>query len=182
MKNVPSNSHAFISYIFLMGSRQRDASKYVLNPSSPRMHTTYLPLFVPNKISCALTCTAWLLGWYFRVVPIYVSDFSSAAHLIAASATSCKGTSALNVSKLLPGKYLDSVHRTKDSNTPYPPCLLPRSYFRLDHRHPSYRSGNNTATGLPDPRCLPLLLLLGGRNLLAILSLKVQVDWFRTWA
>lgn len=31
MKNVPSNSNAFMSYIFLMGSGQRETSKCVKN-------------------------------------------------------------------------------------------------------------------------------------------------------
>lgn len=101
-----------------------------------------------------LTCTVRLLGCYFGVVPIYTSDPPSTAHLIAASATSCKGTSALNVSNLLPGIYLYSTRRTADSNAPHPPLLLPIPRFRLDHHgplHQPWQQWSNWSTWLQLP-------------------------------
>lgn len=90
---------------------QSAASQCVPNLHTPSVQPLEHGCLFPTKLAM-LTHRFRLRGWFFWVVLIYISGFPSATHLIALSATSCEGTSAQSVSKLLPGINSNSVHRT----------------------------------------------------------------------
>lgn len=100
MKNVLSNAFGKAKY--------QDVFQIYNTPSAQALEHG---CSFPTKLAM-WTCRFRLHGWFFWAVLIYISGSPSATHLIALSATSCKGASAQSVSELLPGINSNSMHRT----------------------------------------------------------------------
>lgn len=120
MKNVPSNA--------LGKMKHQDVFQIYIPPApQPLEHGCSFP----TKLAM-WTCRFGLRGWFLWAVLIYISGSPSAAHLIALSATSCKGASA----QCLGAAPRNKLELYAQNCRLYAPCL-PRlslvSCFRLHH-------------------------------------------------